>query len=110
MILIANFLIASGKIIHIILMIYVWIVIIHALLSWFQGQYSPFLYRLRVILFYLTEPVLRPFRKIIPPAKMAGIDLSPMIVILFILFVDSFLVKSMILYGQQLLSQQTLSL
>ncbi|TET68842.1 MAG: YggT family protein [Candidatus Aminicenantes bacterium] len=105
MILFANFLIAVSKIIEIVLMIYMWIVIIRAILSWVQ---IPSLYSVSVILYYLTEPVLKPVRKFIPPYKLGGIDISPMIIILLILFIDSFLVKSLSQYAQQLLSQSTL--
>lgn len=104
MILLANFLIALARIIHIILMIYIWIVIFRAVLSWIR---VPSLYTVSVILYYLTEPVLRPFRRIISPSKLGGIDISPFIVILLIMFVDKFLVDSLLLYGQQLLKPQT---
>lgn len=105
MILFANFLIAVSKIIEIVLMIYMWIIIIRAILSWVQ---IPSLYSVSVVLYYLTEPVLKPVRKFIPPYKLGGIDISPMIIILLILFIDSFLVKSLSLYAQQLLRQSTL--
>ena len=105
MILFANFLIAISSIIHVVLRIFIWIVIIRAILSWVQ---IPSLYSVSVILYYLTEPVLKPVRKFIPPYKLGGIDISPMIIILLILFIDSFLVKSLSQYAQQLLSQSTL--
>lgn len=104
MILFANFLNAIARIIHIMLVIYIWIVIFRAVLSWVS---VPSLYQVKVILYYLTEPVMRPFRKIIPPYRLGGIDISPIIVILVILFVDSFLVKSLSLYARQLLRDQT---
>ncbi len=106
MILLANFLIATARIIHMLFMIYIWIVIIRALLSWIR---IPALYPLSFILYHLTEPVLRPLRKFFPPSKMGGIDISPFIIILLILFVDSFLVQFLSLYAQQLLRHQTLS-
>lgn len=88
MILFANFLSALARIIHILLMIYVWIVIFRSVLSWVN---VPSLYQIKVILYYLTEPVMRPLRRIIPPYKLGGIDISPILAILLILFVDSFL-------------------
>lgn len=106
MILLANFMSALAKIIHILLMIYVWVVIIRAILSWVN---VPSLYQVHVILYYLTEPVMRPLRRIVPPSRLGGIDISPILVILIILFVDSFLVKSLSLYAHQLLREQTLS-
>jgi len=103
MILLANFLIALARIIHIVLTLYIWIVIFRAVLSWVR---VPSLYTVSVILYNLTEPVLRPFRRIISPSKLGGIDISPFIVIFLIMFVDKFLVDSLLLYAQQLLKSQ----
>jgi YggT family protein len=86
-------------------MIYMWLIIIRAVLSWVQ---IPSLYSLSVILYHLTEPVLRPVRRFVPPHKMGGIDVSPIIVILIILFIDSFVLKSMSLYAQQILRREAL--
>lgn len=105
MILLANFLSALARIMHIVLIIYVWIVIFRAVLSWVR---VPSLYSVTVILYYLTEPVLRPLRRIVPPHKLGGIDIAPMIVILLVLFVDSFIVKSLSLYAQQLLREHAM--
>lgn len=102
MILLGNLLAAMARILHFVLMIYMWIIIIRAILSWIR---VPSLYPLVVILYRLTEPSLRPLRRIIPPYKLGGIDISPIIAILIILFVDSFIVKSMALYAQQLLRE-----
>jgi len=104
MILLANFLIASARVLHIAIAIYTWVIIIRAILSWFQ---VPSLYRVTLVLYYLTEPALRPLRKFIPPYKLGGIDLSPVFAVLGLLFIDSFLVKSMALYGVRLLQGGT---
>lgn len=106
MILLANFMGALAKIIHYLLMIYVWVVIIRAVLSWVN---VPSLYPVHVVLYHLTEPVMRPLRRVVPPSKLGGIDISPILIILIILFVDSFLVKSLSLYAHQLLREQALS-
>lgn len=106
MILIANLLISAAKILHIILMIYTWVILIRAVLSWIQ---IPSLYQITVIFYYLTEPVLRPLRRFVPPYKLGGIDISPILAILAIIFIDSFLVKSISLYGMQLLRQTSMS-
>ena len=105
MILFANLLLALAKIIKIVSMIYLWIIVFRAVLSWVQ---IPSLYSVSVILYQLTEPVLRPVRRFVPPHKMGGIDISPMIVILIILFIDSFVLKSMTLYAQQILRREAL--
>jgi len=67
---------------------YMWVIIIRALLSWV----SPDPYNPIVRFFYqVTEPVLRPIRRRLPLWQM-GVDLSPIIVILIIVFLQYFLV------------------
>jgi len=105
MILFANLLLALAKIIRIVGMIYLWIMVFRAILSWVQ---IPSLYSVSVILYHLTEPVLRPVRRFVPPHKLGGIDISPMIVIIIMLFIDSFVLKSMSLYAQQILRREVL--
>jgi len=100
MILFANFLIAVSRMLHFTLQILMLIVIFRAVLSWFN---IPSLYQIKVILYRLTEPVLKPLRRIIPPHKMGGIDLTPIIVIFVIYFVDSVFVNSLYHYARQLL-------
>lgn len=74
------------QVVDLFLSIYIWIIIARALVSWVNlDPYHPivrFLYR-------TTEPVLAPFRRIIPP--IAGIDITPAIVIFII-----FLIKNLI--------------
>ncbi len=103
MILFANFLISFARIIHLVLMIYVWIIVFRAILSWIRIPSS--FYSVAIVLYKLTEPVLKPLRRIVPPSRPGGIDISPMIVILIIIFIDSFLIKSIYTYGYQLLRQ-----
>lgn len=100
MILFGNFIAAIARILDVVLMIYMWIIVIRAILSWVN---VPSLYPVVVILHHLTEPALRPLRRIVPPHKVGGIDITPMIAILIILFLDSFIVKSLADYAQQLL-------
>jgi len=70
--------------------LYKWIIIISALLSWVQPDpYNPIIQFLNSI----TEPVLYRVRQLIPMSGV-GIDFSPMIVILIIIFLQSFLVNS----------------
>lgn len=104
MIFLANFLLACARIIHLLLMIYVWVIIIRALLSWIP---APSLYPLAVVLVKITEPLLRPLRKLLPPYRTGGLDLSPMLLVIIFLFIDSFLIKSISLYAGQILRQAT---
>ncbi|WP_278286935.1 YggT family protein [Tepidiforma thermophila] len=57
-----------------------WAIIARALLSWLPIDQSSPLYQL---LFRVTEPIIDPFRRVIPRAGM--IDLSPMMAILALL-------------------------
>jgi len=105
MIFFANFLIAVSKILDIVLMISMWVLIFRVVLSW---VHIPSLYSVSVILYHLTEPILKPVRRFVPPHKFGGIDLSPMIVILILVFFDIFLVRSLSLYAHQLLREHML--
>ena len=100
MILLGNTLAALAKIFHIVLTIYLWIIILRAVFSW---VYLPSLYQAGRVLYRLTEPVLRPVRRLLPPAKLGGLDISPIIVALLIVFLDSVLVNSLALYAHRLL-------
>lgn len=100
MILFANFIMTTARILHYLLMIYIWVIIFRAILSWVR---IPSLYPVALVLYNLTEPVLRPFRKIVPPRTLGGIDISPLIVIILIIFVDSVIVKTLLIYARQLL-------
>src|SRR5690606_35831931 len=53
-----------------------WILIIRALLSWFNNGYNP----MEQLLQQLTEPMLAPIRKILPP--LGGLDLSVLVLII----------------------------
>ncbi len=90
MFIIGNFLSATAQILKIVLELYMWIIIIRALLSWVNpdpyNQIVQFLNR-------FTEPVLSRVRQLIPMSGV-GIDFSPIIVILAIIFLQSFLVNS----------------
>lgn len=102
MIFIANFLRALSSILHYVLIAYIWILVIRALLSWIP---IPSLRPLAIITYNLTEPALRPIRKFFPPYKMGGLDLSPMIAILILIFLDMFLLDSIRNYAQHMLRQ-----
>jgi len=90
MFILGNFLSATAQILKIILELYMWIMIIRSLLSWVNPDpYNPIVQLLNSI----TEPVLYRVRQLMPMSG-TGIDFSPMIVILLIIFLQSFLVSS----------------
>ncbi len=71
------------ELIKLLINIYLWGVIIQALMSWFSTDpYQP----ATRILAQLTAPVLRPARRLIPP--ISGIDLSPMLVVVALIFIS----------------------
>jgi len=73
--------------------IYSWVVIIRALLSWVSPD--PFNPIVR-LLYQATEPVLRPLRRLLPPHRLGGLDLSPMILIVGIQLLKYVLVYSFV--------------
>lgn len=81
--------IALTEVIDIVLLTYMIIIVVRALISWVNpdpyNQIVIFLYR-------VTEPVLRPIRRILPMRNI-GIDFSPFIVILVIIFLRLFVVQ-----------------
>ena len=70
-----------------LLTIYLVILFCRAVLSWFPLQPGTIFAQINRVLFDLTEPVLRPFRRIIPPAGM--FDLSFIVVIFVIIILRS---------------------
>jgi len=92
MFVLSNFVVALARIIDIVLTLYMWLIIARALISWVNADpYN----QIVIFLYKATEPVLRLVRRIIP-FRNIGIDLSPMIVILVILFLQYFLVETII--------------
>ncbi|WP_456384099.1 YggT family protein [Persephonella sp.] len=91
MFILANLVEAVARILDIALTIYMWIVIISALISWVNPDpYNPVVRFLRNV----TEPVYRKIRKFIP-TYFGGIDIAPLIVIFIIMFLQYFLVPSL---------------
>jgi YggT family protein len=85
------FLHALAQVLNIALTMYMWIIIVRALLSWVNPDpYNPIVQFLHSI----TEPVLYRVRKAIPMPGM-GLDLSPILIILAIIFLQTFLVGSL---------------
>ncbi len=98
MFILANLLLAVAKIADILLSLYMWIIIISALISWVSPDpYNPIVR----FLYAVTEPVLRPVRRAIG-FRLGVIDISPMVVILGILFVKYFLIQTLIEFAYKL--------
>ena len=69
--------------------LYIWVVIISAILSWLiafnvVNTSNRFVYTVSDFLWRLTEPALRPIRRFMP--NLGGVDISPIILILILFF------------------------
>lgn len=86
----ANLLGALAQLLGIALNMYMWIIIIRAIVSWVNPDpHNPIVQ----LLHRATEPVLQPVRRRLPMSY--GIDFSPLVVILAIIFLDQFVVASL---------------
>ncbi len=81
------FLLSVANLLSLLIYIFIFAIIIQAILSWIApNSYNP----LTDLLYELNEPVLRPVRRKIPPIQ--GLDLSPMVVIIALYLVDILIV------------------
>lgn len=79
------------RILGIAIELYIWVVIIGAILSWLiafniLNTSNQVVYTIVDFLYRITEPALRPIRRIMP--KLGGIDISPIILILGLIFLQ----------------------
>lgn len=87
-----NFISAMANLINFILGAYMWVIVARAIISWVSPDpYNPIVRFLHDV----TDPLLNRIRRIIPFSSAGGIDFSPMILILAILFLQSFLVPTL---------------
>lgn len=93
MFILSNLLVAVANIFNILLTIVYWLILIRALISWVNPDpYNPIVQ----FLYKTTEPILYPIRKMLPPTLGFGIDISPIIAFLAIMFLRSFLVNTIL--------------
>jgi YggT family protein len=86
----SNFMSATATVLDSVLVIYMWIVIARAILSWVNPDpYNPIVR----FLYNATEPLLYRVRRILP--AFGGLDMSPIVIILGIMFLRIFLVQSL---------------
>ncbi len=87
------FLFAIVNLIHTVITLYIWIVIISALLSFVRPDpYNPIVQTL----YRLTEPVYAWVRRKMPFVIVGGLDLSPLVIILGLQFVDTFMMRALL--------------
>jgi YggT family protein len=86
-----NFILAVARLIDFLLTAYMWIIIGRAVVSWVSADpYNPIVR----FLYEATEPVLSRIRRILP-VSVGAVDFSPVIVIMGIMFLQSFLVPTL---------------
>ncbi len=89
MFILGNFVDALASVVGILLTLMYWLILIRALISWVNPDpFNPIVQ----FLMKVTEPVLEPVRRLLPPLP---IDISPIIVFFIIIFLQKFLVSSL---------------
>ena len=68
------------------------VIVARAVLSWVNAD--PYNGLVRAIV-AISEPFLKPFRRLVPPWRLGGVDLSPVFAILAIVFVKIFLIQTL---------------
>jgi YggT family protein len=94
-----NFLVDLISFISYVLTLYVYVLLAAVILSWLiafnvVNTRNQFVGMLAEFLFRITEPVLRPIRNLLP--NLGGIDISPIIVVLIIIFIQSVIFPSLV--------------
>ncbi|MEK6698738.1 MAG: YggT family protein [Nitrospirota bacterium] len=98
MFILGNILLGVAEVLDWVLVMYMWVIIARALISWV----NPDPYNTIVqVLHRLTEPALKPLRKLVPAHRL-GIDLSPIIAILIITFARKAVVATLYRFGMSL--------
>lgn len=98
MALVGYFLGALATILNIVLTLYMWVIIARAVLSWVSPDpYNPIVR----FIYSVTEPVLSQIRRRLP-VSFSGIDFSPIIVFLVIIFLQNFVVNYLVHLSQGL--------
>jgi len=79
--------------------IYIWILILSVVLSWLVAfnvvnTSNRIVYLVGDFLFRVTEPLLRPIRRVLP--NLGGLDLSPIVLILLLYFLRDLLYEALV--------------
>jgi len=93
-----TWMLALFQTIDLALNIYTWILIASAIFSWLYAfnvvnSSNQFVNSIGLFLHNVTEPVLRPIRRLLP--NLGGIDISPIILLLIIFFIRSLMWNSL---------------
>jgi len=79
--------------------LYIWVLIATAVLSWLTAfgivnRHNPVVNGIGRFCYALTEPVLRPIRRILP--NLGGVDVSPIIALLLVWFIQDLIVRNLL--------------
>jgi len=83
-------------VIMLVLQLYWWVVIAMIIMSWLiafnvVNTRNEFVNQVWRVLNALTEPVLRPIRRVLP--NFSGLDLSPLVLFLIIIFIQQVIIR-----------------
>jgi len=92
MFVVANLVSALAQVLKVLIEAFTWIIIIRALISWVNPDPNNGIVQL---LYKITEPVLEPVRRLLPFSLRFGMDISPLVVLLVLFFLQLFLVQSL---------------
>ena len=91
MFILSNFIGSLATVVDIVLNLYMWILIARAILSWVNPDpYNPIV----KFLYNITEPLMYRVRRMLP-LQFGGIDLTPIVLIIAIIFLRSFVVQTL---------------
>ncbi|MBF0332338.1 MAG: YggT family protein [Alphaproteobacteria bacterium] len=84
------------QIVNVAIDLYIWALIISAILSWLVAfnvvnTHNRFVYLVLDFLYRVTEPALRPIRRVLP--NLGGVDLSPLALIFMLWFVQGVVMR-----------------
>ena len=97
-----NFLTALASVLHMLLQAYIWVVIIRALISWVNPDpWNPIVQTLNRLTDPLLEPIRRKMFRMMGYGGM-GIDISPLVLIAAVYFLDFFLVGTLTDIGMRM--------
>ncbi|MGB0084478.1 MAG: YggT family protein [Rhodomicrobiaceae bacterium] len=79
-----------------VITLYMWVIIISAIMSWLIAfnvinRHNQFVYMVADSLQRLTEPALKPIRRVLP--DFGGLDISPVVLILGLIFVRDVVIR-----------------
>ena len=95
-----NFLKALAQFVHLVINLYILVIIIRSVISW-MGTIPP--NRFITMLRRLTDPVFRLVHRYVPFSILGGIDISPIIIIVVLYFIDNFFTGMIMGYANQLI-------